>query len=82
MSMLSSAYPSDLDRSLANEMICFRSSIRADGLNMPPLKLLKTMLTSGLQSTFPNVYIALSLYLTLLVRNCQGEQSFYTNVQV
>lgn len=41
---------------------------------MPPSKLPKTILGCGLQSTFPNVYIALRL--TLPLTNCEGEQSF------
>lgn len=61
---LSSAYPSDLDKSLADELIHFRSLFISDGLSMPPSKLLKTTLNCGIQSTFPNVYIALRLYLT------------------
>ncbi|KAF7660935.1 hypothetical protein LDENG_00272440 [Lucifuga dentata] len=34
------------------------------------------MLERGLQSTFPNVYIMLRLYLTVPVSNCEGERSF------
>ena len=30
----------------------------------------------GLQSMFPNVYVALRLFLTLPVSNCEGERSF------
>ncbi|KAL7395864.1 hypothetical protein ABVT39_024568 [Epinephelus coioides] len=73
---LASAYPADLDSNLGNELIHFRSFIRSDGQNVPPSKCLKTILDCGLQSTFPNVYIAVRLYLTLPVTNCEGERSF------
>ena len=32
----------------------------------------------GIRETFPNVEVALRLYLTLLVSNCSGERSFST----
>lgn len=57
--MLSFAYSSDLDRSLANELIYFRFFIRPHRLNMASLKLLNTMLNCGLHSKFPNVYRSL-----------------------
>ena len=41
-----------------------------------PSKWLKTIFDCGLQSTFPKVYIAVRLYLTLPVTNCEGERSF------
>uniref|UniRef100_A0A672HX76 TTF-type domain-containing protein n=1 Tax=Salarias fasciatus TaxID=181472 RepID=A0A672HX76_SALFA len=74
--ILASAYPADLDSNLGNELIHFRSFIRSDELNMPPSKCLLTILECGIQSTFPNVYVALRLYLTLPVTNCEGERSF------
>ena len=57
---LAFAYPADLDRNL--ELIHFRSFLRSDGQNVPPSKWLKTI-----QSTFPNLYIAVRLDLTLPV---------------
>jgi len=65
-----------LDSNLGNELIHFRSFIRSDGQNAPLSKWLKIILDCGLQSTFPNVYIAVRLYLTLPVTNCEGERSF------
>jgi len=61
---LAFAYPSDLDSNLGNELNHFGSFIRSDGQNVPPLKWLKTILDCGFQSTFPNVYIAVRLYLS------------------
>lgn len=34
------------------------------------------MLRNGLQTTFPNVFVALRLFLTLPVSNCEGERTF------
>src|SRR6218665_3230189 len=41
-----------------------------------PLKMLQIMKEYNLQSGFPNVCIALRVYLTLPVSNCSGERSF------
>lgn len=38
--------------------------------------MLKTIIDYGLSSVFPNVYVALKLFLTLPVSNCEGECSF------
>ena len=40
------------------------------------LKMLQTFVNSEMQSTFPNMYICLRIYLSLLVTNCSGESSF------
>ncbi len=31
---------------------------------------------NGLQTTFPSVFVALRLFLTLAITNCEGERSF------
>jgi len=38
--------------------------------------LYKILVGKGLQSTFPNVEIALRMYLDLMVTNCSSERSF------
>lgn len=53
--------------------IHFRSYIRSDRLTVTPMKRLKTILNCGLQSTFPNVYIVVRLYLTFSFSSCEGE---------
>lgn len=37
-----------------------------------PAQLLQILETSGLKTTFPNVYVALKMFLTLPVSNCEG----------
>ena len=41
-----------------------------------PSNMLKTILMFGLQLVIPNVYVALRMFLTLPVTNCEGESSF------
>ena len=41
-----------------------------------PSNMLKTILKFGQQLVFPNVYVALRMFLTLPVTNCEGERSF------
>ena len=41
-----------------------------------PSKMLSTVLELGLQSVFPDVYVALRMFLTLPVTNCEGQRSF------
>ena len=73
--VLCMSYPSDLDVDLANEIIQFRSFIQNEQ-DKSPQKLLKMILKHGLQSTFPSVFIALRIFFTLPVTNCEGERSF------
>lgn len=40
------------------------------------LFLYRLILHKGVQDTFPNIEIALRIYLTLMVSNCSGERSF------
>ncbi len=72
---LSSSYPDDLNSCLADELIQFRSFISMEP-DRSPSKMLKTIIDYGLPSVFPNVYVALKLFLTLPVSNCEGERSF------
>ena len=46
------------------------------GDDATPKGLLRIILDCGLQSMFPKVYVALRLFLTLPVSNCEGERSF------
>ena len=74
---LVSAYPSDLDSGLANELLQFRSFMFSE-TDKSPSNMLKTILKFGLQSVFPNVCVALRMFLTLPVTNCVGERSFFS----
>jgi len=69
------AYTSDLNSGFANELLQFRSFMSAEK-DKSPSKMLNTMLELGLQPAFPNVYVALRMFLTLPVTNCEGERSF------
>lgn len=72
---LCALYSSDLDENLADEIIQFRCFVQSEQDKSPP-KLLQVLLKHGLQSTFPNVFVALRIFLTLPVTNCEGERSF------
>ena len=47
-----------------------------------PVQLLQVLERHGLKTTFPNVYVALRLFLTLPVSNRVGESSFSVLKQV
>uniref|UniRef100_A0A8C6LVK5 TTF-type domain-containing protein n=1 Tax=Nothobranchius furzeri TaxID=105023 RepID=A0A8C6LVK5_NOTFU len=70
---LSSTYPTDLDSSLSDELIQFKHFVQRE---TSPVQLLQALDRHGLKTTFPNVYVALRLFLTLPVSNCEGERSF------
>jgi len=76
--ILTESYPSDLNESLGQELIQFKSFIQLNNTDeeRTPSGLLKTIIHFGLQPTFPNTYIALQIFLTLPVSNCEGERSF------
>ncbi|KAK0156467.1 Zinc finger MYM-type protein 1 [Merluccius polli] len=74
-SALSSSYPGDLDTALAEELIQFRSFVSTEQ-DKTPANVLQVVLKNGLQTTFPNVFVALRLFLTLPVSNCEGERTF------
>ena len=40
------------------------------------LRMLQTIVNNEMQNPFPNIYICLRIYLSLLVTNCSGERSF------
>ena len=42
------------------------------------LRMLETIVNNEMQDTFPNMYICLRIYLSLLITNCSGERSFST----
>ena len=71
---LAAAYPTDLTMSLADELVQFKSFIPKE--QRCPNTMLKTVVNLDLQSTSPSLYIALRLFLTLPITNCEGERSF------
>lgn len=73
-SALPSAYPSDLDSGLASEILQLKTFMQIEPDNSPPT-MLKIVLKFVLESVFPNLYVALRMFLTLPVTNCEGERS-------
>lgn len=77
------AYPEDLERHLAEELVQFCSFARgSSGLKEQDkkvsfeLRLYRIASAPGGREAFPNVNIVLRIYLSLLVTNCSGERSF------
>ena len=62
-----------MDSSLSDELIQFKHFVQHE---TSPVQLLQALDRHGLKTTFPNVYVALRLFLTLPVSNCEGERSF------
>ena len=75
-------YLEDVNASIKNELTQLRVFVLER--DIAPVDLLKTIakLRLGLMSTFPNVYIALHLLLTIPVTNCEGKRSFFTLARV
>lgn len=58
----SSTYPEDLDKALADELIQFRPFSKD---KTSPAELLQIVDRNGLKTIFPNVFVALRLFLTM-----------------
>ena len=74
---LVTAYPEDLDGSIKEEFIHF-SALAANfdekkGKEAQYFALIKE---HSLECTFPNIVVALRIYLCMMVTNCSGERSF------
>lgn len=74
-STLSSVYSDDLDKDFGEELIQFKTFVREEK-KRSPATMLQLLHTHGLQSTFPNVFVGLRIFLTLPVTNAEGERSF------
>lgn len=75
------AYPDDLDNSLADELsqfVFFANVFMEDDFDeiSTELFLYRLIHQRRVIDIFPNVEIALRIYLTLMVSNCTGERSF------
>jgi len=73
----------DLEHDLADELVQFSSFARSSsGLKQGDetvnfeLRLYRIASAPGVREAFPNINIALRIYLSLLVTNCSGERSF------
>ena len=81
-STLVSSYPEDLDGTIKEELIHFSALLKTNlastidkkkGKEVQYYALIKE---NQLESTFPNVEVALRIYLAMMVSNCSGERSF------
>jgi hypothetical protein len=69
-------YSADLQRDVfPDEMVQFVAFSRARGYASPS-ELAKVIHDEELYDTFPNVAIALRIFMSLMVSNCSGERSF------
>lgn len=76
-------YPEDLEPSFVDEFVQFTGILVAD--DDKTISHMSELLKTGggiMLSTFPNVAIALRIYLTLPINNCEGERSFSTLTRV
>ena len=81
-------YPEDLNTSFPEEIVHFQEYMNEPESAMLQsekgenkgtfiaLRMLQTIVNNEMQSTFPNMYICLRIYLSLLVTNYSGKRSF------
>ena len=87
-SRLLQKYPTDIEDTLAEELLHFAAFLRVEhsqqspkdlsSNRQPELQLFLTIVDNGLQSTFPNVETVLKLFLCMMTTNCTEERSFST----
>ena len=82
-SNLIKSYPEDLEESLCEELVQFTELLKTDlashigtTLDLVELQFYRLIIDNSLESCFPNIEIALRIYLSLMVTNCSGERSF------
>ena len=80
-SNLVEVYKDDLDKCLGNEFVQFTDFVDAfkdeQGEDVArEIFMYKLLLNKRVQGSFPNVEIALRMYLVLMVSNCSAERSF------
>ena len=85
---LAETYPDDLEQSVSEEFVQFAQFARLSFDSFPEdtdqeiehcsfeAKLYRLASASDVRVSFPNVNVALRIYLSLLVTNCSGERSF------
>lgn len=76
-SRLQEKYAIDLEEDFVEEAVKFQGMFKGTmTMSTSVGELLKLIMKRGLQTVFPNIDIALRLYLTLPVTNASGERSF------
>ena len=78
---LISCYPDDLDTNLSSELRQFHAYLLSRNESCVDVSyghsyLYSIMVEDGIQDVFPNVDIALRIFLTLMITNCTAERSF------
>lgn len=73
---LQSFYDTDLEKSFSIECVHFSGLLKHAGIRKNLLEMMKYIRKEQLQSTFPNIDIALRMYLCTAVSNCSAERSF------
>src|SRR5436190_796210 len=78
---LVASYPEDLDSNLAEELKQFHHYIRLkmnedESIHINYTDFYKIIINDKFQTVFPNIEISLRMFLTLMITNCSGEQSF------
>lgn len=79
MKIFQEFYRSEVSDDLFNEYLHFKHFILADNRDpqlVTPSEMLECIVQNKVESTFPNVFIALKLYLVLPISSATGERSF------
>lgn len=77
--ILLSRYPNDLEDSLLGKLLHFKRHINVDKDNLipkTPLQLCKWMYEKNLRDLYPNIDVALRMYVCIPIANCTAERSF------
>ena len=76
-------YDNDLEETMADEIVHFAALCKifpfskpAESKQSKELQMFVMLKKQSLESVFPNVTIALRMYLSLMNTNCSGERSF------
>ena len=77
MKRLIAAYPTDLEESLEIECKHFAAYLRVKKIDKITAQgICRLLHENNLLELYPNYYIALKMYLCMMVTNCAGERSF------
>jgi len=69
------AYPQDLGSSFTEEIVQFAAFAKLRSCSNPSQQAV-LLYDEGLTDTFPGVYVALRIFLSMAVTNCSGERAF------
>lgn len=78
--ILKETYKNDLEN-FGNECIhfkCLISKLKFSEEDNKAVVMLKYIIENEIESTYPNIYVVLRIFLTIPISNCTGERSFST----